>query len=79
MLRHGNWGVILGLESIQREVVKIIKKRVKDCSYREKLNKFVFTSWIERRRRSDRIQMFKIIEFLIMVDIFSKFLLELKI
>ena len=43
VFKHGNWSVILRLESIQRRVTKIIK-RVKDYSYRERLEKLGLTT-----------------------------------
>ena len=55
------------------------KKRKKYYCYREKLDKLELTTFIERRVRGNLIETFKIIEFLIMVDIFSIFLLEMEI
>ena len=66
------------LEGIQRKVTKLIK-RVKDYSYRNKLEKLELTTILEIRMRGDLIETFKIMEFLIMVDIFSIFLLGLEI
>ena len=54
-------------------------KKVKDYSYRERLERLGLTTLLERRIRGDLIETFKMIEFLIMVDIFKIFLLELEI
>ena len=51
LLRHGNWNVISRLDGIQKRVTKIIK-RVKDYSYKERLEKLGLTTLIERRTRS---------------------------
>ena len=64
---HGNWREIL--EGMQRRERKIIK-RIKDFSYRERLEKIGLTTLLERRMRDDLIEIFKIMEFLIMTDIF---------
>ena len=58
--RHENWSVILKLECIPRRVTEIIK-RVKDYSYRERLEKLALTILQERRLRSDAIETFQII------------------
>ena len=68
---------ILRLEGIKRKVTKI--KRIKDYSYWKRLGNLGFTTLLERRMRSNLIESFKIMEFLIMVNIFSIFLLELEI
>ena len=52
--------VILRLESIKRRVTKIIKK-VKDYSYRERLEKLGLTTLLERKVRNDQIETLKII------------------
>ena len=53
-------------------------KIIKEYSYNKRLEKLGLTTLLERRT-SDLIETFKIIEFLIMVDIFSIFLLELEL
>ena len=58
MLTHGNWNVILRLEVIQSDKNN---KKVKDYSYRERLEKLGFTTLLERRMRGDLIKTFKII------------------
>ena len=69
----------LRLEAIQRRVTKIIK-RVKDYSYRERLEKLEFTTLLERRMRGDLAENYKIMnEFQIMADIFSIYFLKLEI
>ena len=59
---------------MQRRERKIIK-RIKDFSYWERLEKIGLTTLLERRMRDDLIEIFKIMEFLIMTDIFKKILL----
>ena len=49
------------------------KKRVKDCSYRERLEKLGSTTLLKRRMRGNLSETFKIREFLIMVNIFQCF------
>ena len=53
-------------------------KTVKDYSYKKRLGKFGLTALQERRKRIDLIETFKIMEFLIMVDVLIYFL-ELEI
>ena len=57
--RHGNWSVILILQSIQRRMTKLIK-RVKDYSYGERLKILGLTNLLERMR-GDLIKTSKII------------------
>ena len=54
---------------MQRRERKIIK-RIKDFSYSERLEKIGLTTLLERRMRDNLIEIFKIMEFLIMIDIF---------
>ena len=53
-----------------KKVTKIIK-RVKDDYYRERLEKLRLTPLLKRRMRDVLIDTFKILKYLIMVDIFS--------
>ena len=46
VMRYGNWSAILRVEGLQRKVIKIIK-RVKDYSYRERLEKLGLTTLLE--------------------------------
>ena len=69
VFRHGNWSVILRLEGIQQRVTKLIKI-VKDYNFRQRLEKLRLMSLLERRMRGGQIETFKIIEFLVIVDIF---------
>ena len=75
---HGNWNVILRLERIQRKVIKSNKK-VKDYHYKKRLKKLGLTILLESRMEGDLIETFKVVRFLVMVDIFLKFLLEQEI
>ena len=70
MSRYGNWSRILKLEGIQRKVTKIIK-RVKDYSYRERLEKLGLTTFLKWKMRGDLIWTFKIVEFQMTADTFS--------
>ena len=56
----GNWRVILRLENMQRRVTKIIKG-AENYSYRERLEKLILTTLLERRMRADLNETFKII------------------
>ena len=61
MSKHGNWSVILKrARGIQKRVTEIIK-RVKDCSYRERLEESGLTTLLERRMRCDRLEIFEMI------------------
>ena len=59
-------------------MTKLIK-RVKDYSFMERLQKLGLKTLLERKERCDLIKTFRIMEFLIMVNIFSIFLLEMEI
>ena len=58
--RHGNWSLILKLESVQRKVTRLISD-LKDLSYKERLESLGLTTLLERRMRVDLIETFKII------------------
>ena len=59
-------------------MTKLIKG-VKYYSYSERLEKLELTTLQERKMRGDLIETFKIMEFLIMVDVFLVFHLKLEI
>ena len=61
MARHGNWSLILELESVQRSFTCMIDG-VGLMTYRERLDKLKLTTLLERRVRGDLIEMFKIQE-----------------
>ena len=61
MARHGNWSLILELESVQRSFTRMIDG-VGLMTYRERLDKLKLTTLLERRVRGDLIEMFKIQE-----------------
>ena len=54
---------------MKRGETKIIK-RIKDFSYRERLEKIGLTTLLERKISRDLIEIFKIMEFRIIGDIF---------
>ena len=54
-------------------------KRMKDYSYRERLERLGLAALLERRIRRDLIETFKIRKFLIIIDCFLIFLLKLEI
>ena len=58
--RHGNWQLILKLESVQRKVTRLVSG-LKNISYRERLKSLGLTTLLERRMRGDLIETFKII------------------
>ena len=57
---HGNWGIIMSIESVQREVTKVIAG-LEDLSYKERLDELNLTTLLERRLRGDLIEAFKIL------------------
>ena len=57
--RHGNWSLILKLESVQRRVTRLTFD-LKDLSYKERLESLGLTTLLERRMRGDLIETFKI-------------------
>ena len=57
---YGKWAMIMNIESIQRQVTKIIVG-CEDLSYRERLEKLKLTTLLERRMRGDLIETFKIL------------------
>ena len=61
MARHGNWSLILDLESVQRSFTSMIDG-VALMTYRERLDKLKLGTLLERRVRGDLIEMFKIQE-----------------
>ena len=63
VLVHRNWSIILRMENMQRRETKVIK-RVKDYSYWERLEKLGLTNLLERRKRGNLIETFKIINWI---------------
>ena len=61
MARHGNWSLILELESVQRSFTRMIDG-LGLMTYREGLDNLKLTTLLERRVRGDLIEMFKIQE-----------------
>ena len=57
---HGNWGVILALENIQRKYTRLIDN-IGLLPYRTRLEKLGLTTLLERRARGDLIETFKIV------------------
>ncbi len=57
--KHGNWGLILDIEKVQREFTKRIDG-IGLMTYRERLELCGITTLIERRARGDLIECFKI-------------------
>ena len=57
---HGNWGVILALENIQRKFTRMIDN-IGLLPYKVRLEKLGITTLIERRSRGDLIETFKIL------------------
>ena len=57
--KHGNWGTILELESVQRKFTRLIDGIGLE-TYRCRLNKLKLTTLIERRARGEIIEVFKI-------------------
>ena len=64
------------MEGIRRRLTKIILRRKKDYNYRERLKKLGLTISTERRMRGDLAETLRIMEFLIMTDIFVIFLFD---
>ena len=58
--RHGNWGLILEMEGVQRTFTRMIDG-MDDLSYKERLQKLGLTTLLERRMRGDLIETFKIL------------------
>ena len=56
---HGNWTIIMELESIQRLYTRMMDD-VGQMTYRDRLTKLNLTTLIERRARGDLIEVFKI-------------------
>ena len=57
---HGNWGVIMAIENLQRKFTRLIDN-IGLLPYSERLDKLGLTTLIERRARGDLIETFKII------------------
>jgi hypothetical protein len=57
---HGNWGLILALENIQRKYTRLIDG-IGLLSYEARLQKLGLTTLLERRARGDLIETFKIV------------------
>jgi hypothetical protein len=57
---HGNWGLILALEHIQRKFTRLIDG-IGLLPYKTRLEKLGLTTLLERRTRGDLIETFKII------------------
>lgn len=58
--RHGNWALILEIESVQRTFTRIIEGMT-DLTYKQRLEKLNMTTLLERRMRGDLIETFKIL------------------
>ena len=56
--KHGNWSLIMSLESVQRWVTSSIQG-MDNLTYRERLEKLNLTTLHERRMRGDLIEVFK--------------------
>ena len=57
---HGNWGVILALENVQRKFTRMIDN-IGLLPYKERLEALGLTTLLERRARGDLIETFKIL------------------
>ena len=57
---HGNWGLILQLEDVQRSYTRMIDG-IGTWTYEERLKTLGLTTLLERRARGDLIETFKII------------------
>ena len=57
---HGNWGLILAIEDIQRRFTRMING-IGLLSYENRLKKLNLTTLLERRARGDLIETFKIL------------------
>ena len=58
MARHGNWSLILQLESVQRSFTRMVDG-VGLLTYRYRLDMLKLTTLLERRVHGDLIEMFK--------------------
>ena len=58
--KHGNWGLILDIENVQRSFTRMIDG-IGLLTYEERLNKLDLTTLLERRARGDLIETFKIL------------------
>ena len=58
--KHGNWSLIMSLESVQRWVTSSIQG-MESFSYRDRLEKLNLTTLHERRMRGDLIEVFKML------------------
>lgn len=58
--RHGNWGTILEIESVQRTFTRVIDGMT-ELNYKQRLEKLNMTTLLERRMRGDLIETFKIL------------------
>ena len=58
--RHGNWKLIMEIESVQRTFSRLVKG-MDSLSYHERLKKLGLTTLLERRMRGDLIETFKIL------------------
>lgn len=57
---HGNWGVILAIENVQRKFTRLIDN-IGLLPYKVRLEKLGLTTLLERRARGDLIETFKIV------------------
>ena len=57
---HGNWGLILSIENVQRQITRAIEG-VGLLSYKKRLEKLGLTTLLERRLRGDLIETFRIV------------------
>ena len=57
--KHGNWGIILEIENVQRQFTRMIDG-IGLLSYEERLARLKLTTLLERRMRGDLIETFKI-------------------
>ena len=57
---HGNWGLILSIENVQRQLTRSIEG-VGLLSYKNRLEKLGLTTLLERRLRGDLIETFRIV------------------
>ena len=57
---HGNWGLILAIEDIQRKFTRLIDN-IGLLPYKTRLEKLGLTTLLERRARGDLIETFKIV------------------
>ena len=57
---HGNWGLILAIENIQRKFTRLIDG-IGLLPYKTRLEKLGITTLLERRARGDLIETFKIV------------------